>query len=174
MTVLLANDLDSKAFRELMNLMEWPGETLVMAFAPHRFWFEPLQEKTGFLENTEQGRIFSTRGEFRWRLIDCDLFRILYLGEDIGNTQLQNCSHELRDLTPKERRLFLWGERTDLEREWIDQQIPHRFVYPLFSENFPRGRVCLVLEEWLDNIRQPVFSRYTRLEEEKEINHASG
>jgi hypothetical protein len=77
-------------------------------------------------------------------------------------------------LKPELETVILWGVRTDLKDEWIEQQVPHRFVYPIRSKVFSRGRVVLVIEKWLDANGIPQFNRYFDLEEIAGGNHAAG
>ncbi len=168
MSVLLAGDLTPPQLAQFLAAQSWSQDTLCMAFAPHAFRFEAFTEPDDFLAASEDGRVFGPRGECRWRKMG-SLLRTVYLGESCaaGPAELEDLSGELEGLTPGRQGVFLWGVRTDLEAEWIEQQVPHRFVYPVEGSQHKRGRVRLVIEEWRDGHGTPRFSRFHHLEETK-------
>jgi hypothetical protein len=117
-----------------------------------------------FLSATEQGRIFSPDGELRWRKLG-ETLRTVYLGYPPISNVLTDCSDELENLSPTKRKLLLWGKRTGHYSKWLEQQMPHNFDYPIDSSEFPRGRVALVVEQWVDAAGIPKFSRYHSIDE---------
>lgn len=166
MSVLLAGDLDSQALMQFLGGQAWPKETLCMVFAEDAFRFEPFQGPADFLLRTEQGRVFCTWGECRWRRLGARM-RTVYLGAACNVEKMEDMSEKLQGLTRVEYCLFFWGVRTDLDQEWIEQQVPHRFTFPIATGQYPWGRVRLVLEEWRDGGGMPHFSRFHHLEETK-------
>lgn len=164
MANLLAADIDTDRFIDLVRNHPWPENTYLIGFAPGRARFERFRFDPEFLSCSDQGRIFSPQGELRWRRID-DLVRTVYLGEPPLPLVLEDYSHELAGLNPVVAGLLLWGRRTDSSDEWIEQQIPLRLQYPIDTADYPRGRVELVLERWVDNVGLPRFSRYHSLAE---------
>jgi len=44
---------------------------------------------------------------------------------------MEDCSGQLEGLVRKTRDIYLLGVRSDLEQEWLEQQVPQRFSYPL-------------------------------------------
>lgn len=164
MSYLFANDLSTEDFLSLTQKHIWPQDALLMAFSPARFAFEPFVCDESFLSGTDQGRIFSPQGELRWRRCG-DKMRVVWLGDAEAPEGLSNHSDKLENLQQEKKEIILWGIRTDLEFEWIEQQVPHRFAYPIKNGEFSRGRVALVTETWTDESGIPVFARYCRLTE---------
>ena len=149
----------------------WPKDALLLAFSASRFRFELLKDSSEVSAQTDQGRIFSPKGELRWRRVEHGI-RCVFLGEN-SPEGLKDHSSSLQGLSPEKKRVFLWGVRTDSEQEWIEQQVPHRLVYPLTEDPVDRGRVVLIMENWIDQEGNTVFSRYHSLTESTEEDHAS-
>ena len=166
MTELLAGQIPVEALQRVLSELPWPHDAILLAFAPERFWFAPLHDQVESMEPTEQGRVFSPQGELKWRQLESDL-QVVYLGSDGPKDWLTDESDELTGLQPLWRDVYLWGERTDLEQEWIEQQVPHRFQYPVTSQLYPRGRIQVRLEEWCNAAGLPCFVRYHSLQEVK-------
>ena len=157
-TTLAAGDLPLNAFLHLCETAVWPEVPLLLAFTAAEARFAPYRYDAGFLSQTDQGRIFGPSGELRWRQLATGL-RVVYLGlSGVPEGLVSYCEH-LQHLRRAKRRLLLWGVRTDLENEWLEQQIPHRLVYPLDTAVQRRGRVALVVEDWCDTAGIPRFSR---------------
>ncbi len=178
MSVLFNGDLTLEQFERCLSDLTWLPDALVLAFAADSFCFSPFNGWDPFLSRTDQGRIFCPQGECQWRRLRIpaspedqektkDLMRLVYLGESHAFPEgfLEEATHLLQGLKPVQSHRYLWGERTDLENEWIEQQVPHRFVYPISTAKYPRGRVRLVVEEWLDQSGDVVFSRFHHIEE---------
>ena len=163
MSYLAAGDLDLERFVELCRATPWPEDSLIMAFAVDRFSFSRFEMDEGFLTKTDQGRIFSTQGELRWRRIG-DHMRAVYLGESPPDG-LEDHSGHLTSLEKQTGEYILWGRRTDLENEWLEQQVPNRLAFPVEGRAHSRGRVALVVESWVDASGQPKFARYHSLKE---------
>lgn len=164
MAFLLSGSLNWNAFLNVVKADLWAQDAILMAFSQDRAVLDYFRYDEAFLRRTDQGRIFSLDGELKWRLIG-DQIHSVYLGESALLQELEDCSHELDGLNAQIRKLILWGVRTDLEKEWIEQQVPRRFVYPISGKVFQRGRVNLVAEDWVDSSGVPRFSRYRGLEE---------
>ncbi|MGA2404153.1 MAG: CRISPR-associated protein Csx19 [Syntrophobacteraceae bacterium] len=168
MACLHARDLDVEGFLEIVESTSWPADSILMGFSPAeaRFEFFRPKECRSFLCSSDQGRIFSPKGELKWRRVD-DKLRVVYLGSPPAPGELSDYSDELKPLRPTDSELMLWGERTDLQDEWIEQQVPHRFAYPIGTKTIPRGRAVLTVETWLNKAKIPQFSRYLGLKEVK-------
>lgn len=172
MAVLLSNDMSVERFVSAVSQAAWPDGTLLLAFShsTHRFeWFTP---DDAFLAETVEGRLFSPAGELRWRRINGS-FRVVYLGEGHSPLQLEDYSSQLEGLRPEQGEYILWGERSDLENEWLEQQVPQRFSYPLDGEEYPCGRAAIVVENWVDTAGFSRFSRYYSIKERTGESHAA-
>jgi len=163
MAFLCADDLDVQQLTALIKNNAWPDDALIMAFAPGRFCFDFYEFDEAFLTETDQGRIFSDKGELRWRRMD-DLRRVVYLGE-APPAGMTDCSETLQGHKPEIMERILWGRRTDTQDEWIEQQTPHRFQYPVVENKFSRGYAVLKIENWVDATGVPRFARYHSLTE---------
>ncbi len=164
MTYLFAGDLPDDEATSFANAMVLTESSILMAFYPDRFTLKTITPEEIVLEKSEQGRIFSPESELQWRRIGGKL-RLVYLGEMSPPEGLEDCSKELDGLEQEKKELLLWGKRTDLENEWIEQQVPVRFTYPITGNQFSKGRVKLVVEQWIDPSGHARFSRYQTLEE---------
>lgn len=167
MAYLKSADLTVDEFTQLIAGYPTSEATLMMAFSPAKERFEKFSPDTAFLATTEQGRIFSQSGELRWRLIKPAMFRVVYIGQEVFDSPLQDYSPELEELETSYAEFYLWGVRTDLEFEWLEQQVPHRFNYPIDTKKINRGRVALVVEVWSESHGIPQFSRYHSIKEVK-------
>lgn len=163
MTCLLAQDLDPEAFLKLLAETSWPKDCLLLAFTPAAARLAPYAFDREFLAATDQGRVFGPWGELKWRRLE-GLVRVVYLGEDLS-LHLTDYSYQLAELEAGEDTLYLWGRRTDLQNEWLEQQVPQRFAYPIGDKTLSRGRVALRVEHWGPPNGWPVFSRYHSLAE---------
>ncbi|MEW6296068.1 MAG: hypothetical protein AB1467_07340 [Candidatus Diapherotrites archaeon] len=171
-TNLSSGDLTRDEFLKLLRETPWPGENLLLAFTPADARFEVFQFDWKFLGFSHLGRLFSSAMELKWRLVEGRL-RVVYLGEPIPAFPLQDHSQLLSPLTQDFSELILWGVRTDLKDEWLEQQVPQRLVYQV-SNTISQGRVALVVEHWIDKCRLPHFSRYHSLREIPGEDHAAG
>lgn len=164
MTKLYSADLSGADFIGLIENISWPEkENFLMAFSPVEARFEYYSFVPNFLEQTEQGRIFSPDFECKWRKID-KIFRVLIMGNfpDKIPTGFTDHTELLADFHPRNRRFFLWGERSDNKcDEWLEQQVPHRFSYP-FAGAGRKCRIFLSLQEWSDQYGNVNFSRYLK------------
>ncbi len=175
MSFLFAKDLNIQDFLALPEKHTWPEDALLMTFSPARHCFERFVYDESFLSGTDQGRIFSPQGEMRWRRYGHKM-RVVWLGNAAFPEGLTDYSDKLKNLQQEEKEFILWGVRTDTENEWIEQQVPHRFVYPIKGKEFFQGRAALVTERWTDESGIPVFGRYCTVREirNREENHATG
>lgn len=172
MPQLYCGDLSPGQLVEFVSLAKWPEDALLLAFTPATWTFEQRPAEGKILPDTVEGRIFSPEGEFRWRRID-DHYRAIYLGHGPPPPLLEDSSAHLAGLQRVEEQFLLWGERSDLENEWLEQQIPQRFAYPLEGKDFPRGRVTLIVEHWMDEGGSARFSRYHSIKEVSGECHAA-
>lgn len=174
MAFLCAGDLLMDDFLAAVHDASWPKDSLMMVLSPTlEPFFDPFHFDQDYLRASEQGRIFWGEGEFKWRGIGVAM-RTVYLGKDVPPVALPDYSHKLDGLTDELEEFVLWGVRSDLENEWIEQQVPHRFAYPVNGKKFSRGRVSLVVQHWVDASGIPKFSRYQSLREIEGVSHASG
>lgn len=170
MARLCSGDLSPNDFMDLIAGHTWPDDALAIAFSPAQPWFGAIVDLNAeFMSQTEQGRIFCPIGELFWRRLNKE-FRVVYLGESPPEEGLEDYSSELAGLSPHRRQLLLWGVRTETQNEWMEQQVPHRFEYPVADAKFPRGRVALVVEDWKDTAKLSHFSRYHSIIEVKGEN----
>lgn len=164
MGCLLARDLERETFSSLIRGTVWPEEALVVAFSPARAVFDDHEGQREFAASSEQGRVFCDTGELKWRRVG-ELYRVVYLGAEPRVQGLDDHSRHLEGLRTEREALLLWGVRTDLEHEWIEQQVPQRFRYPIKGGSEPRGRVAIVVERWVEQSGLPRFSRYCGIKE---------
>lgn len=173
MANLYAQDLSLDDFLKIIREASWPDGSLMIAFSPAEARLNFFHFDEAFIKASEQGRIFFSGGEFKWRRVDGQ-FRSVYLGGWSPPFELTNYSDSLTELHTHLDELILWGIRTDLQDEWIELQVPQRFGFPLKSKDFSQGRVALLVENWLDSSGMPQFSRYHSLKEVKGESHATG
>jgi hypothetical protein len=160
--VLQASDLNEGVFINLLRDSIWPDNARIMAFGVAQARFEFYSGgNTRDLLGFEQGRIFSPEGELKWRKID-SWFRTVYLGEG-GFLELADESSMLLDLTSRGNEVLLWGERTDLEPEWLEHHVPHIFKYPFSGGSIRGGRLAMIIQEWLDSAGRVQYLRYVDL-----------
>lgn len=154
-------------------IQQFQTTPLLLAFSPAQVLFKVMDLDQAFLETTDQGRIFSPEGELKWRRVE-DRMRVVYLGDEPPPEGLEDRSAELAGLNKHAGELILWGERSNKENEWIEQQVPHRFNYPISTSQYPRGRAAIVIENWVDAFGFEKFSRYHSFKEIQGENHAEG
>ena len=163
-----AKDLSRVAFVQMVKDHAFPDDALFMATTPAATRFDKFTFDEPFFLQSDGGRIFWPTGELKWRKMDGDSLRTVYLGDDAPPAGLENFSEELEALpetNPVAGRFILWGARTNKENEWIEQQVPHRFEYPMQTSKYSRGRVALKTENWVDRSGCVRFSRYCDIEE---------
>lgn len=173
MPILMSEDFPLACFAETVGQASWPDDTLVMAFTPVSWRFDAAPVDAAFIASTVEGRIFSPAGELRWRMVD-GRCRAVFLGEGPAPLPMGDHSSQLEGLTPRLDTLILWGVRTGLEDEWLEQQVPQRFAYPVATKAHQRGRVAVVVELWEDDAGIAHFSRYHSIKEISGENHATG
>lgn len=137
---------------------------LMLTFSAARAVFSTFILDEPFFIATDQGRIFSPEGELKWRRVK-DLMRVVYLGHVAPPEGLKDRSSEVTNLKVEIGELLLWGTRTDTKNEWIEQQMPNRFDYPIQTAQFSRGRAVITIEHWLDEFGFAQFNRYHSLKE---------
>ncbi len=172
MAILLSKDMQINDFVAAVSKAHWPEGTLLLAFTHASHRFERFAHDDKFLAATLEGRLFSPAGELRWRRIN-DSFRVVYLGAEPSPLPLENDSPQLEGLESAYGEFILWGERSDLENEWLEQQVPQRFSYPLDGKEYPCGRAAIVVENWIDTAGFSRFSRYHSLKERTGESHAA-
>jgi hypothetical protein len=174
MAHLGAGDMPMDAFLSLIARHAWPDDALLVAFTPAEARFDRFRHDVAFLMQTDQGRIFSSAGELRWRKIGSTM-RVVFLGPGAAPEGLADHTGELAGLSVARRHFLLWGERTDSRSEWIEQQVPGPLAYPIETAVFPKGRAALEVEEWRDSAGISRFSRYFGIIEVKgDENNATG
>jgi hypothetical protein len=163
---LYTMDLPVEDFITILKQFQFDQESLILAFSPAQFKFQRYSLDESFMIASDQGRIFSPAGELKWRRPGKQI-RMVYIGNQKPPEGFTDYSNQLESLKVVKHELILWGIRTDTRDEWIEQQVPHRFSYPVTGKEYSRGRVALVVESWLDNSGLPVFSRYHHIKEIK-------
>lgn len=158
MPFLHANDLSTDAFTELVRNSAFPEDAILMAFSPAEARFVPFAFDESFLAGTDQGRIFSPRGELKWRRVG-DKMRAVYLGDEPFDG-LEDHSGEMKELALRQSEFILWRIGMNRETEWI-------------YKKFPSRKAGLVVEEWVDSAGLPRFSRYHSLREVPEIEEVN-
>ncbi|MDA3898207.1 MAG: CRISPR-associated protein Csx19 [Desulfobacteraceae bacterium] len=171
MPFLHSKDFAPEDFVTFIRQCHFPEDALMMAFSPAESFFEKFKLDELYLKTTDQGRIFWDGGELKWRRVDGQM-RVVYLGKDTPPEGLDDFSDEMKELDDKPDELILWGIRTDTEPEWIEQQVPQRFAYPVSGNQYSRGRVAVVVENWLDSSGIVRLSRYQSLKEISGESHA--
>ena len=164
MPFLQSNDLQTDGFLNLLKEYSFPENALLIAFSPAQSYFGLYQFDHRFLSQTDYGRIFSPDGELKWRRVNGQI-RVVYLGTKVPPPGLVDYSSKLEKLTTSKSELILWGTRQETKDEWIEHQVPHRFKYPVNSNKYPRGRVAIVVENWMDSAGFISFSRYYSIKE---------
>lgn len=163
MTILKSKDI---IIDELISILEsLPDDMRIVRENPESMLFDWFSSDVS-IENSYRGRIFSEAGEVKWRKIG-NKYRTVFLGnQDLVGTYLDDYSCKLEGLLePPPCKYVLWGERTKLKNEWVEQVVPHRFKYPFNDGNFSDGRLVLVIKELRDSSMQTIFNRFEKLEE---------
>lgn len=165
MAALFSQDVTAAELLSRIREHPWPEDALLMAFTPFRFSFAEYAFDENLFSEADQARIFSPKGELRWRRIG-EKLRAVYMGED-SFAGLQDFSAYLGELEREQEELILWGRRLDTQNTWIEQQVPQHFQYPLPKKGISLGRAALVVEHWMDAAGLPRFSRYHSIKEIK-------
>lgn len=174
MSVLCSMDLSGEKAVEAIVRHRFPEDAIVLAFTPVEAVMGNFRPDASLVDRSEEGRVFSPEGELRWRRLG-PVVRMVYLGDSMPNDPgWIDGSRHIAGLRPKYGDFLLWGVRSDLEPEWLEHQLPKRLVYPIRTAMYLRGRVKLVVENWVDASGIPRFVRYHHLEEVKgETDHAA-
>ncbi|MCR4289371.1 MAG: CRISPR-associated protein Csx19 [Candidatus Scalindua sp.] len=136
-------------------------------------YFQKFTFDEDLFNQTTEGRIFSEEGEIKWRKIG-DTLRVVYLGVETPLSNLIEYTHELKCLEKEYDSFILWGQRYikegNLMNEWIEQQVPHRFVYPVVNNDARYDRLGIKIENWTDKekIKEIKFNRYHSIVERSE------
>lgn len=93
----------------------------------------------------ERGRVFDEQGELRWRKLEPDRYRVVYLGEDAGPAGMEDCTAELAGLERREFEVVLWGSYVARRGAFLDQSIQADLRYPLEA---PKARQRAKLKGW--------------------------
>ena len=171
MSVLGAADLAIPDFMEAISGHAFPEQAFLMAFSPAEAKFDHFQMDEAFMPQTIQGRIFSPQGELKWRKLD-GLMRAVYLGEGPLPDKFEDNHGEIDELKSQLQEYYLWGRYREATAEWIEQQVPHRFKYPLSDVTGDMDRVVLVTEALVDGAGIPRFQRYYDVKVKRENDHA--
>ncbi len=148
MPFLHANDLVTDEFIELIRNSSFSEDAILMAFSPAEARFLPFEFDESFLAETDQGRIFSPGGEFKWRRIG-NKIRAVYLGNEPFHG-LEDYSGEMEGMTSGQSEIILWRIGFDSKTKWIYKN---------------DRQVVIVVEKWLDSSGLARFSRYHSLRE---------
>lgn len=149
----------------------FPAHAFLIAFSTAEAKFDHFYMAEDFISQTIQGRIFSPQGELKWRKLD-GLMRTVYLGEGPLPDKFEDNHGEIDALKKELREYYLWGRYRAATAEWIEQQVPHRFKYPLNGVAGDMDRVVLVTEAWVDGAGIPRFQRYYDVKVKRENDHA--
>lgn len=172
MTIFKAKDLSKDIWQSLLEHLEVPQQTRMIIETPEQVVFTWFKASLIPFADCTRGRIFHTKGELKWRQID-GCYRSVFLGrEDWVGDILDDAADELEGLLPENGEMVLWGMRTDLTNEWIEQSVPHRFNYPFEGGSIPYGRLKLITENWHDSLGHLVLTRFLDLQEMEEENAA--
>jgi len=172
MTIFKAKDLSKDIWQSLLKHLDVPDKTRMIIEAPEQAIFTWFADYPIPFEICTRGRIFHVEGELKWRRID-GFYRSVFLGkEDWVGDILDDAADELEGLLPENGEMVLWGMRTDLADEWIEQSVPHRFNYPFEGGSIPYGRLKLITENWRDSLGRLVLTRFLDLLEMEGENAA--
>lgn len=161
---ILSRDFVPDEFIAFIDQHHFPETALIMAFSPSETVLETWSNSISIESFSENGRVFWPEGELKWRKID-GMIRAVYLGSEPFTDKMEDYSSEWKDLKCQPHEFILWGERSDTEYEWLEQQVPHRFNYPIDGKKYSMGRIALVIENWTDPSGFVLFSRYHSLKE---------
>lgn len=194
---VLANDLGAEALRELLQLFPVPEDRLAWVWLDGvdgftlDFWPGPSGEIRWYragqlaqkrpladvLDNVLSGRIFTSAGELRWRVLPVlgpKPVRTVFLGDEVFGQRFQQWLNpkDLPEMTARPFTYRLWGQQTvNTPGEWIELRIPHRFVYPVAVQSQVKGRVLAKLraEAWVDGAGRVHFVRLCQVFAELEF-----
>lgn len=167
-SILYANDLTRQAFAETIKKQIWQTMPIVIAFTLEHAYFQDFTCNDTLFVQTTEGRIFSAEGEMKWRRLG-EKLRVVYLGTGVPPQNLIDYTPELDNLVKEEdlTHFVLWGRRyvKDGTNEWIEHQVPHRFTYPCVKNDSGNNRICVRVENWVNNVKETKFSRYHSITE---------
>lgn len=161
MACLCHIDLNVAAFQHLLESVAYPEPAWAWLEHVDQWSFKRLDATA--LIVCEQGRIFTASGELKWRRIRPELWRIVFLGNQLwpGLETLLDASDVLADLESVRKKQVLWGDFHPASGMWIELRIPHKFNYPIE----PSPNVCLVTKIWRSKRDGSVhFQRYCELQ----------
>lgn len=162
MPFLHSSDLSQEKFIEYIKRFPFPEDAYLLAFSPVKAVFDAFAFDEEFLSSTEQGRIFSPRGELKWRRMGKQI-RVVYIGNWSPPEGLEDLSSELTHMTSHMTQLILWGKRC--ETVWFEKGAPQAFIYPISEPAGESGRIAVDIENWMDRAGAIRFSRYHSLKE---------
>ncbi len=168
--ILYANDLLRQDFIETIKNQTWQTTPIIIAFTLERAYFQDFEFNDILFVQTTEGRIFSAEGEIKWRMVG-EKLRVVYLGTGVPPQNLKDYTPELDNLRKEEdlTHFVLWGRRYVKDgskaNEWIEQQVPHRFTYPCAKNDSANNRICVRVENWVNNVKETKFSRYHSITE---------
>ncbi len=164
-SILYANDLSRQDFTETIRNQIWQTTPIVIAFTLEHAYFQEFEFNNQLFVQTTEGRIFSPEGETKWRMVG-EKLRVVYLGVGVPPQNLIDNTLELGNLVKEENltHFVLWGKRFlkegVLTNEWIEHQVPRRFTYPCAKNDSANNRICVRVENWVNNVKETKFSRY--------------
>lgn len=183
---LLAKDIDRVALIELTAAPEWKAsEALLWVECPGCAELVPCDDgrATELIRRSISGRIFSPKGELRWRALRVErhegreaavfLDRAVFFGPEPPETLVRVLSDRSEEIKALERdetmeTVALWGrlDKTTLGTPhpiWAERNIPRRFAYPWRSDGPPPERLGLEREVWRGPAGELAFARFVRL-----------
>ena len=130
MACLCHIDLNVAAFQHLLESVAYPEPAWAWLEHVDQWSFKRLDATA--LIVCEQGRIFTASGELKWRRIRPELWRIVFLGNQLwpGLETLLDASDVLADLESVRKKQVLWVIFT-LQAVWIELRIPPSSTTPL-------------------------------------------
>jgi hypothetical protein len=135
MSVALANIVDGEKLKEVVNSFEFDYGILESIPRSYIGESEELKkELRGEIKpnNFDNGRLFSTDLEIRWRKKGENNFYALIISE--GNESLEG--YERKNITMRKNHLsfYLWGEKEKAGDKWYELRIPKGWKYPVESK----------------------------------------
>lgn len=131
MSTALAHIVDEKKLRETVNSFEFKYGILESIPRIYIGEIESLKkELDGGINpnNFENGRLFSSNSEIRWRKKDKDRFYVLIIsdeGQTINGYEKKNLT-----ITREHLSFYLWGEK-EPKGTWYELRIPKGWKYPV-------------------------------------------
>lgn len=163
MATLKHQDLTAGEWQEkLRGLALPPGEDAWMLVENHLECRLERFQADRMVDSCYRGRIFSTSGEWKWRLLPGAVYRCVFLGASDWIGLDHDDSAMLDGLQQSTRDILLWGEYDSERQVWLEQKVARHFQYPVSGQPQERGRVVISIEEW-QAPAQVQFVRYREI-----------